>query len=171
MLTELSIRHLAVIEHVHIRFKAGFHVLTGETGAGKSIIIDALTLIVGGRGSSELVRYGADKAEIEAMFDLPASHPVWHTLTELGIEADASEHLIIRREITATGKSSSRINGQLVNLTMLRKTGEWLVNIHGQHEHQSLLHVDEHIHSLDLFGDAEIDTVKATYQASYDHYM
>ncbi|SDO08924.1 DNA repair protein RecN (Recombination protein N) [Paenibacillus sp. yr247] len=171
MLTELSIRNLAVIEHVHIRFKAGFHVLTGETGAGKSIIIDALTLIVGGRGSSELVRYGADKAEIEAMFELPAMHPVWHTLTELGIQADSSEHLVIRREITATGKSSSRINGQLVNLTMLRKTGEWLVNIHGQHEHQSLLNVDEHIDSLDLFGDSEIETAKKTYQAAYDQYM
>jgi DNA repair protein RecN (Recombination protein N) len=171
MLTELSIRNLAVIEHVHIRFKAGFHVLTGETGAGKSIIIDALTLIVGGRGSTDLVRYGADKAEIEAMFELPATHPVWHTLTELGIQADASEHLLIRREITATGKSSSRINGQLVNLTMLRKTGEWLVNIHGQHEHQSLLNVEEHIHSLDLFGDSEIESVKKTYQAAYDEYM
>ncbi|MDQ0898208.1 DNA repair protein RecN [Paenibacillus sp. V4I7] len=171
MLTELSIRNLAVIEHVHIRFKAGFHVLTGETGAGKSIIIDALTLIVGGRGSSELVRYGADKAEIEAMFELPSSHPVWHTLTELGISADASEHLLIRREITATGKSSSRINGQLVNLTMLRKTGEWLVNIHGQHEHQSLLNVDEHIHSLDLFGDSEVEAAKKNYQASYDQYI
>lgn len=171
MLTELSIRNLAVIEHVHIRFKAGFHVLTGETGAGKSIIIDALTLIVGGRGSSELVRYGADKAEIEAMFELPSSHPVWHTLTELGISADASEHLLIRREITATGKSSSRINGQLVNLTMLRKTGEWLVNIHGQHEHQSLLNVDEHIDSLDLFGDSEVEAVKKNYQASYDQYI
>lgn len=171
MLTELSIRNLAVIEHVHIRFKAGFHVLTGETGAGKSIIIDALTLIVGGRGSSELVRYGADKAEIEAMFELPSSHPVWHTLTELGISADVSEHLLIRREITATGKSSSRINGQLVNLTMLRKTGEWLVNIHGQHEHQSLLNVDEHIDSLDLFGDSEVEAVKKNYQASYDQYI
>ncbi|KQX46458.1 DNA repair protein RecN [Paenibacillus sp. Root444D2] len=171
MLTELSIRNLAVIEHVHIRFKAGFHVLTGETGAGKSIIIDALTLIVGGRGSSELVRYGADKAEIEAMFELPSTHPVWHTLTELGISADAGEHLLIRREITATGKSSSRINGQLVNLTMLRKTGEWLVNIHGQHEHQSLLNVDEHIHSLDLFGDSEVEAAKKNYQASFDQYM
>ncbi|OCT12440.1 DNA repair protein RecN [Paenibacillus pectinilyticus] len=171
MLTELSIRNLAVIEHVHIRFKSGFHVLTGETGAGKSIIIDALTLIVGGRGSSELVRYGADKAEIEAMFELPPAHPVWHTLTELGITADPSEHLIIRREITATGKSSSRINGQLVNMTMLRQTGEWLVNIHGQHEHQSLLRVEEHIHSLDLFGAAEIESAKAAYQTSYDHYM
>ncbi|TXK83436.1 DNA repair protein RecN [Paenibacillus sp. N3.4] len=171
MLTELSIRNLAVIEHVHIRFKTGFHVLTGETGAGKSIIIDALTLIVGGRGSSELVRYGTDKAEIEAMFELPTTHPVWHTLTELGIQADSNEHLVIRREITATGKSSSRINGQLVNLTMLRQTGEWLVNIHGQHEHQSLLNVEEHIHSLDLFGDSEIETAKKTYQASYDHYI
>lgn len=171
MLTELSIRNLAVIEHVHIRFKAGFHVLTGETGAGKSIIIDALTLIVGGRGSSELVRYGADKAEIEAMFELPPTHPVWHTLTELGISADASEHLVIRREITASGKSSSRINGQLVNLTMLRQTGEWLVNIHGQHEHQSLLNVDEHIDSLDLFGDSEVAAAKKSYQASYDQYM
>jgi DNA repair protein RecN (Recombination protein N) len=171
MLTELSIRNLAVIEHVHIRFKAGFHVLTGETGAGKSIIIDALTLIVGGRGSSELVRYGADKAEIEAMFELPPAHPVWHTLTELGISADTSEHLVIRREITASGKSSSRINGQLVNLTMLRQTGEWLVNIHGQHEHQSLLNVDEHIDSLDLFGDSEVAAAKKSYQASYDQYM
>ncbi|MFD0694983.1 DNA repair protein RecN [Paenibacillus sp. GCM10027628] len=171
MLTELSIRNLAVIEHVHIRFKTGFHVLTGETGAGKSIIIDALTLIVGGRGSSDLVRYGADKAEIEAMFDLPATHPVWHTLTSLGIEADPSEHLLIRREITASGKSSSRINGQLVNLTMLRETGEWLVNIHGQHEHQSLLDVEEHIHSLDLFADAEIRSAKKAYQTSYDAYM
>ncbi|NEW06200.1 DNA repair protein RecN [Paenibacillus sp. SYP-B3998] len=171
MLTELSIRNLAVIEHVHIRFKSGFHVLTGETGAGKSIIIDALTLIVGGRGSSELVRYGADKAVIEAMFDLPSTHPVWHTLTNFGIQAEPSEHLVIRREITAAGKSSSRINGQLVNLTMMRETGEWLVNIHGQHEHQSLLDVEEHIHSLDLFADAEINAAKKTYQASYDQYM
>ncbi|MGG1551682.1 DNA repair protein RecN [Paenibacillus ferrarius] len=171
MLTELSIRNLAVIEHVHIRFKSGFHVLTGETGAGKSIIIDALTLVAGGRGSSELVRYGADKAEIEAMFELPSDHPVWATLTELGIEGDPGEHLVIRREITATGKSSSRINGQLVNMTMLRKTGEWLVNIHGQHEHQSLLQVEEHIHSLDAFGDEEIEAVKAAYEASYNAYI
>jgi len=171
MLTELSIRNLAVIEQVHIRFKNGFHVLTGETGAGKSIIIDALSLIVGGRGSAELVRYGCDKAEIEALFELPAGHPVWKTLAELGIAADPAEHLLIRREITAAGKSSSRINGQLVNLTMLRRTGDWLVNIHGQHEHQSLLKVDEHVHWLDLFGEAEIREAKAAYQASYDAYV
>jgi DNA repair protein RecN (Recombination protein N) len=171
MLKELSIRNLAVIEQLHIEFKSGFHVLTGETGAGKSIIIDALTLIIGGRGSSELVRYGCDKAEIEAMFDLPEDHPVWKILQSLGIEADADEHLIIRREITAAGKSSSRINGQLVNLSMLRHTGEYLVNIHGQHEHQSLLKVDEHMHWLDMFGESEISGSKKAYQASYDAYM
>lgn len=85
MLIELSIRNLAVIEHVHVHFDAGFHVLTGETGAGKSMIIDALTLLIGGRGSAELIRHGEAKAEIEAMFDLSSDHPVWETLAELGI--------------------------------------------------------------------------------------
>jgi DNA repair protein RecN (Recombination protein N) len=171
MLTELSIRNLAVIEYIHIHFKTGFHVLTGETGAGKSIIIDALSLIVGGRGSSELVRYGCDKAEIEAMFELPVGHPVWKAVHDLGVEADPSENLVIRREITAQGKSSSRINGQLVNLTMLREAGDWLVNIHGQHEHQSLLKVDGHIHWLDLFGDTSIKDSKQIYLGSYDAYV
>ncbi|WP_068775304.1 DNA repair protein RecN [Paenibacillus sp. FJAT-26967] len=170
MLTELSIRNLAVIEYVHIGFKSGFHVLTGETGAGKSIIIDALSLIVGGRGSSELVRYGSEKAEIEAVFEIEEDHPVWETLTQLGIEAAAEEQLLIRREVTANGKSSSRINGQLVNLTMLREVGRWLVNIHGQHEHQSLLKSDEHIHWLDTYGEKEIAASLQAYRISYDRY-
>src|SRR5262245_56024325 len=143
MLSELSIRNLAVIEQVHIHCKSGFHVLTGETGAGKSIIIDALSLIVGARGSSDLVRYGSDKAEIEASFDLEPTHPIWLVLASFGIEGDSDEKLIIRREITSQGKSSARINGQIVNLTMLREVGECLVNIHGQHEHQSLLHTEQ----------------------------
>jgi DNA repair protein RecN (Recombination protein N) len=167
MLTELSIRNLAVIQSLHLIFKSGFHVLTGETGAGKSIIIDALSLVVGGRGSSELVRYGSEKAEIEASFDIGETHPVWRVLQEQGIEASTQEGLIIRREITAAGKSASRINGQLVNLTMLREVGEWLVNIHGQHEHQSLLKVDQHIHWLDLYGDKQIASVKKTYRDKF----
>ena len=171
MLTELSIRNLAVIEQVHLRFKSGFHVLTGETGAGKSIIIDALSLLIGGRGSAELVRFGGEKAEIEGMFELTCDHPVWHILQTLGIDADFEEHLLIRREITASGKSSSRINGQLVNLSMLREAGDFLINIHGQHEHQSLLKVDQHIHSLDLFGDSDIHKSKQTYQAVYDTFI
>lgn len=170
MLKELSIRNLAVIESVRLGFHEGFHVLTGETGAGKSIIIDALGLIAGGRSSSDLVRYGQDKAEIEALFDLEEGHPVWDALKEIGIEADGDEHLIIRREINAQGKSVSRINGQLVNLATLKSAGEWLVNIHGQHEHQSLLKAEAHIHWLDLFGGGEIAAAKKAYQEAYDEY-
>jgi len=168
MLTELSIRNLAVIEHVRLSCRSGFHVLTGETGAGKSIVIDALSLIVGGRGSSDLVRHGCDKAEIEAQFELPIDHPARISLAGFGIEADPDEALVIRREITSQGKSASRINGQLVNLSMLREVGERLVNIHGQHEHQSLLRTEEHLHLLDAYGDASIAEAKAAYQDSYE---
>ncbi|RAV18643.1 DNA repair protein RecN [Paenibacillus contaminans] len=170
MLTALSIRNLAVIESVQLTFRQGFHVLTGETGAGKSIIIDALSLIAGGRGSSELVRYGCDKAEIEALFSIAADHPVWEVLDKLGVEASPDEDMIVRREITVQGKSSSRINGQLVNLAMLREVGQRLVNIHGQHEHQSLLQADEHIVWLDLFGGREIADAKERYEASYERH-
>lgn len=170
MLLELSIRNLAVVEAVHLSFRKGFHVLTGETGAGKSIIIDALSLIAGGRGASELVRYGNDKAEIEALFEFEPGHPVWDVLSKQGIEAVPEEHLLIRREISSQGKSISRINGQLVNLSMLREAGEWLVNIHGQHEHQSLLKADKHIQWLDLFGGASLQAAKQRYQTSYQTY-
>jgi DNA repair protein RecN (Recombination protein N) len=171
MLSELSIRNLAVIEQVHIHCKSGFHVLTGETGAGKSIIIDALSLIVGARGSSDLVRYGSDKAEIEASLEVESTHPIWHVLASLGIEGYSDEKLIIRREITSQGKSSARINGQIVNLTMLREVGECLVNIHGQHEHQSLLHTEQHIHLLDSYGEQTIKPAKDAYQASYNVFV
>jgi DNA repair protein RecN (Recombination protein N) len=170
MLKELLIRNLAVIESVHLEFGEGFHVLTGETGAGKSIIIDALSLIAGSRGSADLVRHGSEKAEMEALFELDADHPVWTSLRELGIKADAGEPLIIRREISAQGKSYARINGQLVNLTMLREIGQWLVNIHGQHEHGSLLKAEEHIRWLDLYGEANIGPAKRQYEALYRDY-
>jgi DNA repair protein RecN (Recombination protein N) len=170
MLIELSIRNLAVVEEVSIAFKKGFHVLTGETGAGKSIIIDALGLLIGGRASAELVRHGTDRAEIEACFELSDDHPVRSTLERLGISSE-EEHVIIRREITAQGKSSSRINGQMVNLGMLKEVGEYLVNIHGQHEHQSLLKVEKHLDWLDLFGDKAIGPIKAEYQGLYRDYI
>lgn len=170
MLLELSIKNLAVIEEIRLQCSRGFHVLTGETGAGKSIIIDALSLIIGGRGSADLVRYGSDKAEIEATFDLPVDHPIWSMLESFGIEGDASDVLVIRREMTAQGKSSARVNGQLVNVSMLRDIGEWLVNIHGQHEHQSLLKTDYHIQWLDLYDDKAIAPLKADYKKSYDAY-
>lgn len=171
MLVHLSIRNLAVVEAVDITFHPGFHVLTGETGAGKSIIIDALGLIAGGRGSADLIRYGCDKAEMEASFDLPEGHSVWATLAEFGIGGDPSESLIIRREISAQGKSTARINGQLVNLTMLRQIGESLINLHGQHEHQTLLRPERHLELLDAYGANEIGPVKAEYQEAYSGFV
>ena len=171
MLKELHIRNLAVIEEARLTFHQGFHVLTGETGAGKSIIIDALSLVVGGRGSADLVRYGAEKAEIEALFDLATDHPVWAELDKVGIEANADELLIIRREIQVQGKSVGRINGQLVNLTMMREVGQCLVNIHGQHEHQSLLKADAHIQFLDLFGGIALMEAKNAFQTEYRNYL
>lgn len=170
MLMECTIKNLAVIEAATVRFGRGFHVLTGETGAGKSMIIDALSLIVGGRGSQELVRHGSERAEIECLFDVEPNHPVWQALEQLGIEASPDEHLVIRREITAQGKSTARINGQLVNLTMLRQAGEWLVNIHGQHEHQSLLKTERHIELLDAYARDEIREAYQAYRIAYQEY-
>jgi len=171
MLRELTIHNLAVIENVSVTFHSGFHVLTGETGAGKSIVIDALTLAAGGRGSAEMIRHGCDRADIEAVFDLPQAHPVWETLKRIGIDADADETLLIRRELLAHGKSSARINGQNVTLTMLKEVGEHLVNIHGQHEHQSLLRTDKHLEWLDLFAGNEIATEKSAYRQLYMQYQ
>lgn len=167
MLVHLSIRNLAVVEAVDVKFYRGFHVLTGETGAGKSIVIDALGLIAGGRGTADLIRYGCDKAEMEASFDLPEGHSVWTALDGLGISADHSESLIIRREISHQGKSTARINGQLVNLSMLREVGEELINLHGQHEHQNLLRPERHLGLLDAYGAGEIAAVKLKYQETY----
>ena len=171
MLVTLSIRNLAVIEAIDVHFYQGFHVLTGETGAGKSIIIDALGLLAGGRGSADLIRYGCNKAEIEALFELQEGHPIWDALLKIGIEGNHEEHLVIRREITSQGKSTSRINGQLVNLTMLREVGDHLVNIHGQHEHQSLLRPERHLFLLDTYGEEVIGPLKERYQEKYSIFI
>lgn len=171
MLRELSIRNLAVIEQVDITFHNGFHVLTGETGAGKSILIDALGLIAGSRGSAEMIRYGCDRAEIEALFDLAPDHPVWGTIEKYGIAGDREEMLVIRRELSASGKSVSRINGQIVNLSMLREAGEKLINLHGQHEHQSLLRTEQHLEWLDLYAGKELAMAKNSYQLAYQRYV
>ncbi|OUM96856.1 MAG: DNA repair protein RecN [Thermobacillus sp. ZCTH02-B1] len=170
MLRELSIRNLAVIEHVTVSFAEGFHVLTGETGAGKSILIDALTLAIGGRGSADLVRYGCEKAEIEALFEPPAGHPVWDVLESFGIEADPGEPIVVRRELSVQGKSVCRVNGRIVNLSMLREIGDSLVNIHGQHEHQSLLRTERHLEWLDVYAGEPLAALKREYQEAYRRY-
>ncbi|GAA5346485.1 DNA replication and repair protein RecN [Planifilum fimeticola] len=168
MLKELSIRHFAIIEHVRLSFEDGFHVLTGETGAGKSILIDALSLAVGGRASADFVRHGEKKAEIEALFEISADHPVCGILGEMGLEPE--EELLIRREISASGKSTCRINGSPVTLSMLKKVGRSLLDIHGQHEHQSLLRTEEHLEWLDAFGDQTLKDLRGEYEALYNEY-
>ncbi|BBH21099.1 DNA repair protein RecN [Paenibacillus baekrokdamisoli] len=167
MLRELSIRNLAVVESVTVRFYDGFHVLTGETGAGKSILIDALSLVVGGRGSSDMVRYGCDKAEIEAMFELPRNHPVWGILQSFGIDARTDEGLVIRRELSSQGKSVSRVNGHIVTMSMLREAGECLVNIHGQHEHQSLFRTEKHLDWLDSYAGDKVSSILVNYKDAF----
>jgi DNA repair protein RecN (Recombination protein N) len=153
LLSELSIKNFAIIEEVSISFQKGLTVLSGETGAGKSIIIDAIGLLVGGRGSSEFVRYGTEKAEIEGLFYLDEQHPCYSKCEELGIELE-DDMIILKRDITHTGKGVCRINGKLVTTTTLKEIGKTLVDIHGQHEHQDLMTPERHLYMLDNF-DAE----------------
>lgn len=167
MLLELRIENFAIIEKLNISFKQGLTVITGETGAGKSIIIDAITLLVGGRGSAEFVRYGEDSAEIEALFDVPEDPLAVEALEQIGIDT-ADDMLILRRTIYKNGKSVCRVNGKLVTLTHMRDIGRHLIDVHGQHEHQELMIADQHMKLLDRFGGASLQTVKSSYIKLYD---
>ncbi|GAB2026517.1 DNA repair protein RecN [Lactovum odontotermitis] len=168
MLQELSIKNFAIIEEVSLSFDMGMTILTGETGAGKSIIIDAMNLLLGERASSDFVRHGADKAEIEALFFVSANSALDAQMTELGLTP--TSELILRREIFANGRSSCRVNGQMVNLTSLREISEFLIDIHGQHDNQELMNARHHLAMLDEFGDGEFLKLKADYQRNFEDY-
>ncbi len=157
MLTELHIRDFAIIDELRLSFSPGFVVLTGETGAGKSIIIDAVSLVLGGRADPTFVRAGAERALVEAVFRLdPAHQAAIHPILEReGLEGDEPDLLVLSREVRAEGRSICRVNGRAVTLALLREVAEGLVDIHGQSEHLSLLRVREHIHMLDRFAGLE----------------
>src|SRR5690606_17862562 len=139
MLRELDIRNFAIIDNLTVSFTEGLTVLTGETGAGKSIIIDAVNLLAGGRGSQEFIRHGANKAEIEGLFSIEdEKHPVFRKMEELGIDG-ADGDVLLRRELNDKGKNVCRINGKLVTISILREVGGALIDIHGQHETQELM--------------------------------
>ncbi len=138
MLEEITIKNFAIIDKITVRFEEGLTVLTGETGAGKSIVIDAIGLLIGGRGSVDYVRHGESRAEIEGLFHIQPSHPARTVLENTGIEVE-EDMVVMRRDITDKGKSVCRINGKLVTLAVLREVGQSLVDIHGQHEHQDLM--------------------------------
>jgi len=170
LLSELSIKNFAIIEQLSISFNGGLTVLTGETGAGKSIIIDAINLLVGGRGSSEFVRHGEDKAEIEGLFYVEDEHPCFHKMKEFGIDIEEGA-IVIRRDISLSGKSVCRINGKLITISTLREIGATLIDIHGQHEHQELMDETKHIGLLDTFAMEELSPVLAEYESIYRNYM
>jgi DNA repair protein RecN (Recombination protein N) len=170
LLSELSIKNFAIIEALTVSFNKGLSVLTGETGAGKSIIIDAIHLLVGGRGSAEFVRHGEEKAEIEGLFQLDdLKHPCYSKVMEFGIEIEDGM-IVLRRDISRTGKSVCRVNGKLVTISTLREIGSTLVDIHGQHEHQDLMDETRHLNLLDQFGIDEIFQSYTEYQSVFRQY-
>lgn len=168
LLTELSIRDFAIIEHVDVTFSDGLTVLTGETGAGKSIIIDAIQLLAGGRGSVEFVRHGTKKCEIEGLFILDRKdHSIYHVAKQFGVEIH-DEQIVLERTITSSGKSICRVNGKLVTLAILKEFGRTLIDIHSQHETQALMNSDQHIEFLDMYDMGLIKQTKEEYSQLYD---
>lgn len=169
MLQELTIKNFAIISSLHLGFTDGMTALTGETGAGKSIIIDAVSLLAGARSSIEYIRQGSEKCLVEGLFDLPTQKEFQVLMEELGIEVDEAG-LIVQRDLNVSGKSVSRVNGRIVTLANLRRIGQFLVDIQGQNDHQELMHPDSHLRLLDGFGDAAFQKTKMAYQVAYQNY-
>ena len=152
MLSELAIRDIVLIDTLTVRFQAGLAVLTGETGAGKSILLDALSLALGARGDAGLVRQGAREGQVTAVFDLAAGHPAHAVLDAAGIAAEPGEPLLLKRVQTADGRTRAFVNDQTVSVAMLRTLGRRLVEIHGQHDDRALVDTEAHRGLLDAFA-------------------
>ncbi|MBQ9832305.1 MAG: DNA repair protein RecN [Clostridia bacterium] len=168
MLRRLYIENVALIRKLEIEFSEGFNVLTGETGAGKSIIIDAVNLVLGERATKELIKHGADKAKVVAVFDVSQNKTADAMLLEVGIEK--CDELILSRELSMQGKNMCRINSVPVTLATLKKVSDTLVDVHGQHEHQKLMDTASHIEFLDLFKGEDIAHAKEAVSALFEHY-
>jgi len=168
MLKELNIKNFAIIDQLRVEFAPGLNVFTGETGDGKSIVVDALNLALGERASADLIRTGCQEAVVEAAFELNGrgTADVTALLSEQGIDMNSGEDLIVRRVLSASGKNKVYINGSLANLATLSALGATLADIHGQHEHQSLLSLERQMALLDSYGGlgALLDTVAEKYQ-------
>ena len=170
MLQELAIKNFAIIHDLSLSFENGMTVLTGETGAGKSIIIDAVGLLAGGRGSSEFIRHGESKCVLEGLFSLNKEATTFDLLKEYDI--DFEDHtVLIQRDIHRNGKNVCRVNGRLVNIATLRLIGETMIDIHGQNEHQELMNPERHLGMLDQFGNETLSRLKADYHQTYLAYQ
>ena len=168
MLLNLTITNFAIIDHLEVQFDTGFNVLTGETGAGKSIILDAVGLLLGDRARPDLVRAGADEATVQALFELSGQDDVRKSFAEAGFPVD--EELVLRRIVQGGGRSRAYINGNLATLAQLQPLTEQLMTICGQHEHQHLLQRNVHLAILDRFGllDGQMQTYRQSYQKMQD---
>lgn len=170
MLQELRIKNFAIIEELFVSFSDGMTVLTGETGAGKSIIIDAVGLVAGGRGSSTFVRHGEKKCSLEALFTIEVNKEAMQTICiKEGIEFDG-KYLDIQREIYDNGRQTIRVNGTQITVGILKNIGSLLVDIHGQNEHQELMQSEHHTKLLDTFGDEKHQKKLNDYQKEYERY-
>ncbi|MDA3902618.1 MAG: DNA repair protein RecN [Desulfuromusa sp.] len=167
MLTDLIIKNFAIIENLHVTFRSGFNVLTGETGAGKSIIIDAVNLLLGGRARGEIIRTGENEASVEAVFELSEKSLFGQKLIAAGLDDDGA--LLVRRIVARSGKNRIFVNGSPVPLTQLRELISGLVNIYGQHEHQNLQRPETHLELLDCF--AGLQEPLAGYRSSFAAYQ
>src|SRR5438445_1242491 len=153
MLTTLRIKNLALVPELTLELQPGFNVITGETGAGKSILIGALNLVLGERADRTLIRSGSESCSVEAVFDVSRLQvPLTSLLEENGLEPRDGQELVLKRSFTTAGTNRQFINGSPTTLNILRTVGEWLVDIHGPHEHQSLLHPARQRDILDDFG-------------------
>ena len=166
MLESLTIKNTAIIDRLTVNFGSGMNCLTGETGAGKSIIIDSICCLLGERVSRENIRRGCDSASVQGLFNIESGR-INELLEEMGVEAEEDGTLILFREYTVAGKNTCRINGQAVTLSMLKKIGECLVDVHGQHDNHSLLSPSTHLGLLDLFAGDEMLFVKERFLEKY----
>jgi DNA repair protein RecN (Recombination protein N) len=162
MLRQLDIHNIALIDNISIELGVGFNILTGETGAGKSIIIDSINAILGERISKDLIRTGKEKAIVEAIFEVE-NERMTNIFEHMGIVPEEDGTLIISREFNLAGKNICRINGKMATVSMLKEIGEWIIDIHGQFDNQSLLRTDSHTKLLDLFGGEKIEQLKHNY--------
>ncbi len=161
MLTELRISNFGVIEQLAVTFGSGFIVFTGETGAGKSLLIDAVTLLIGGRASADQIRAQADEADLEAAFQLTPEHPLLQLLQTKGFARPGETDIVIRRVISRTGRNRTYLNGNLCPVHVLEELGGALVDVHGQHEQQSLLSPSAQLDALDAYG--RLQTLRQEY--------
>ena len=163
MLRQLSIRDVVLIDQLELEFEPGLGVLTGETGAGKSILLDSLGLALGVRADTGLVRQGQQQASVAAEFELPAEHPAFALLSEQGIEPEPGEPLLVRRTLRADGGSRAFAGGAGVSASLLREIANGLVEIHGQHDDRGLLNPRGHRALLDLFGRIDSSAVTSAW--------